>query len=187
MDSAFSRTRTSPKRKSASRLRCMKCSETIRSPKIPKVIAVTTAAYRNRNRTRYVEMDHSTRPNAASCKNAVRKDQDKCERLYRERADVVRDPLIGVIDLRLRQQLIIGPIIEIAPEKAIRQPAAPIQREPVPDVVVIRVDRNPDHQQPEKDLHGALETRAILRRQRGRKFARLLIEEDRDLGVSNQH
>ncbi|MNV17304.1 hypothetical protein D3C71_1080880 [compost metagenome] len=78
MDSAFSRSRISPNRKSASRRICQKFSRISGAPKRYSAPKVPSRAYTAKKATSVLEMDHNTALNATSCISEPMKISRKC-------------------------------------------------------------------------------------------------------------
>src|SRR5262249_31483494 len=108
------------------------------------------------------------------------------ERLLREGVDIVGHALVRIVDLGPRNQLVVVSVPEVAAHELIRQPPPPIQRQVVAYVVVVRVDRDAEHQESEKYEDRAPETRGVARRQRRREFAGLPIEQYGESGVADE-
>ena len=83
--------------------------------------------------------------------HGTQNNEQEGERGPGERADVFHDPLVGVVDLGARFDLIVVSVFEIASEKGIGHPFPPFHAEVVLDVAVEGDNGDPDEKTAEVD------------------------------------
>ncbi len=108
------------------------------------------------------------------------------QRLLGKAVDVLRDALVGIVDVDARVQTVIRALVEVAVDEVAGQPATPADAQRIAHVVVERPDRHGHDDDRDAGADRRPEARRVAGGQCRRELAGLLVQQDVEAGLAEQ-